>query len=134
MYVSNTALSVVNSCWLTSANESSTVLYSTALYCEIIIALFFICFRKQRWYEELSSTPCFVVVYLYLWQISGGFFCFVFFRMTVLESGSLRISSAMKSDAGLYTCVARNQFGVASSSGTLMVKGWMHFNDYKYHL
>ncbi|KAF7711394.1 hypothetical protein HF521_000405 [Silurus meridionalis] len=43
-------------------------------------------------------------------------------RMTVLESGSLRISNAMKSDAGLYTCVARNQFGVASSSGTLLVK------------
>ncbi|KAF4078931.1 hypothetical protein AMELA_G00187330 [Ameiurus melas] len=43
-------------------------------------------------------------------------------RMTVLESGSLRLSNAMKSDAGLYTCVARNQFGVASSSGTLMVK------------
>ncbi|XP_060775259.1 contactin-4-like [Neoarius graeffei] len=43
-------------------------------------------------------------------------------RMTVLESGSLRISNVIKSDAGLYTCVARNQFGVASSSGTLMVK------------
>ncbi|KAI5619495.1 contactin-4 precursor, partial [Silurus asotus] len=43
-------------------------------------------------------------------------------RMTVLESGSLKISNAMKSDAGLYTCVARNQFGVASSSGTLLVK------------
>ncbi|XP_053355561.1 contactin-4-like [Clarias gariepinus] len=43
-------------------------------------------------------------------------------RMTVLDNGSLRISSAMKSDAGLYTCVARNQFGIASSSGTLMVK------------
>ncbi|XP_017335938.1 contactin-4 isoform X1 [Ictalurus punctatus] len=43
-------------------------------------------------------------------------------RMTVLESGSLRLSNAMKSDAGLYTCVARNQFGVASSSGMLMVK------------
>ncbi|KAF5901767.1 contactin-4-like isoform X1, partial [Clarias magur] len=42
--------------------------------------------------------------------------------MTVLDNGSLRISSAVKSDAGLYTCVARNQFGIASSSGTLMVK------------
>lgn len=55
-------------------------------------------------------------------------------RVTVLESGGLRIYSAVKSDAGLYTCVARNQFGVASSSGMLMVKGLMHTNCHKYHL
>uniref|UniRef100_A0AAR2LWV6 Contactin 4 n=1 Tax=Pygocentrus nattereri TaxID=42514 RepID=A0AAR2LWV6_PYGNA len=43
-------------------------------------------------------------------------------RITVLDSGSLRISNASKSDGGVYTCMAQNQFGVASSSGTLMVK------------
>ncbi|XP_066519423.1 contactin-4 [Hoplias malabaricus] len=43
-------------------------------------------------------------------------------RVMVLDSGSLRISNTTKSDAGLYTCVAQNQFGVASSSGTLTVK------------
>lgn len=45
------------------------------------------------------------------------------FRISILANGSLRIWNATKSDAGLYTCIARNQFGVASSTGTLSVKG-----------
>lgn len=44
-------------------------------------------------------------------------------RVTVLDNGSLRISNVTRLDDGLYTCVARNQFGVASSAGSLLVKG-----------
>uniref|UniRef100_A0A3B1JUY2 Contactin 4 n=1 Tax=Astyanax mexicanus TaxID=7994 RepID=A0A3B1JUY2_ASTMX len=43
-------------------------------------------------------------------------------RWTVLEDGTLRITNVSEGDAGRYTCVARNPFGTASSSGTLVVK------------
>ncbi|TNM87231.1 hypothetical protein fugu_007461 [Takifugu bimaculatus] len=43
-------------------------------------------------------------------------------QVTVLDNGSLRISNVTRLDDGLYTCVARNQFGVASSAGSLLVK------------
>uniref|UniRef100_G3PD46 Contactin 4 n=1 Tax=Gasterosteus aculeatus aculeatus TaxID=481459 RepID=G3PD46_GASAC len=43
-------------------------------------------------------------------------------RVSVLDSGNLRVWNATQSDAGLYTCVARNQFGVASSTGSVTVK------------
>ncbi|XP_070695548.1 contactin-4 [Pempheris klunzingeri] len=43
-------------------------------------------------------------------------------RVSILDNGNLRIWNATKSDAGLYTCVARNQFGVASSTGSITVK------------
>ncbi|KAG1971017.1 muscle, skeletal receptor tyrosine-protein kinase [Pimephales promelas] len=36
-------------------------------------------------------------------------------RITVLESGSLKINNIKKEDAGQYRCVARNSFGIAYS-------------------
>ncbi|XP_039932074.1 contactin-6 isoform X2 [Hirundo rustica] len=43
-------------------------------------------------------------------------------RVVFLEDGSLRISNISKVDAGVYTCVATNQFGTARNSGNLIVK------------
>ncbi|XP_061641967.1 contactin-4-like isoform X1 [Phyllopteryx taeniolatus] len=43
-------------------------------------------------------------------------------RVSMLDNGNLRIWNVTKSDAGPYTCMARNQFGVASSTGSVTVK------------
>uniref|UniRef100_UPI00398E7C5B contactin-4-like isoform X3 n=1 Tax=Pristiophorus japonicus TaxID=55135 RepID=UPI00398E7C5B len=43
-------------------------------------------------------------------------------RRIILEDGSLRIANVTKRDGGRYTCIARNHFGSANSTGTLMVK------------
>ncbi|XP_059925325.1 contactin-4-like isoform X4 [Gadus macrocephalus] len=43
-------------------------------------------------------------------------------RVSILENGNLRIWNATKVDAGVYTCLATNQFGVASSFGSVTVK------------
>ncbi|EPQ17450.1 Contactin-6, partial [Myotis brandtii] len=43
-------------------------------------------------------------------------------RVFVLEDGSLKIQNASRSDTGPYTCVATNPFGVARSTGGLVVK------------
>ena len=40
-----------------------------------------------------------------------------------MEDGSLKIYNVTRSDAGLYTCIATNQFGVAKSTGSLIIKG-----------
>uniref|UniRef100_A0A8B9I9F8 Contactin 6 n=1 Tax=Anser brachyrhynchus TaxID=132585 RepID=A0A8B9I9F8_9AVES len=43
-------------------------------------------------------------------------------RIVFLEDGSLRLYNITKSDAGVYTCIATNQFGIARNSGSLTVK------------
>uniref|UniRef100_A0A6J0TGL1 Contactin-6 isoform X1 n=1 Tax=Pogona vitticeps TaxID=103695 RepID=A0A6J0TGL1_9SAUR len=43
-------------------------------------------------------------------------------RIFILEDGSLKISNVTKTDAGVYICIAMNQFGVARNSGNLIVK------------
>ncbi|XP_074168309.1 contactin-6 isoform X2 [Rhinolophus sinicus] len=43
-------------------------------------------------------------------------------RVFLLEDGSLKIQNVSRSDAGSYTCIATNQFGVARNTGSLVVK------------
>ncbi|XP_050169204.1 contactin-6 isoform X2 [Myiozetetes cayanensis] len=43
-------------------------------------------------------------------------------RVVFLEDGSLRLSNITRADAGVFTCVATNQFGAARNSGNLIVK------------
>ncbi|KAG8516837.1 LOW QUALITY PROTEIN: Contactin-6, partial [Galemys pyrenaicus] len=44
-------------------------------------------------------------------------------RVFLGADGTLRIHNVSRADAGGYTCVASNQFGVARSTGSLAVKG-----------
>uniref|UniRef100_A0AAQ4R5Y9 Contactin 4 n=1 Tax=Gasterosteus aculeatus aculeatus TaxID=481459 RepID=A0AAQ4R5Y9_GASAC len=43
-------------------------------------------------------------------------------RRIITDDGTLRITNISASDAGRYTCLARNSFGTSSSTGTLLVK------------
>lgn len=65
--------------------------------------------RGRMWTQNRAIIPC-VCIY-----------CLC--RISILDNGNLRIWNVSVADGGLYTCVARNQFGSASSSGTVTVKG-----------
>ncbi|KAM8830683.1 contactin-3-like [Synchiropus picturatus] len=42
-------------------------------------------------------------------------------RITLSPDGTLRVANVSKSDAGSYTCFARNRFGMSSTTGRLLV-------------
>ncbi|XP_017282445.1 contactin-3 isoform X1 [Kryptolebias marmoratus] len=42
-------------------------------------------------------------------------------RITVLSNGTLKITNVTKRDAASYTCIAKNQFGTASTTGRLLI-------------
>uniref|UniRef100_A0A3Q3KPI9 Contactin 3a, tandem duplicate 2 n=1 Tax=Monopterus albus TaxID=43700 RepID=A0A3Q3KPI9_MONAL len=44
-------------------------------------------------------------------------------RITLSPDGTLRLANVSKSDAGSYTCFARNRFGMSSTTGRLLVTG-----------
>lgn len=44
-------------------------------------------------------------------------------RITLSPDGTLRLANVSKSDAGGYTCFARNRFGMSSTTGRLLVTG-----------
>lgn len=52
-----------------------------------------------------------------------GHFVVPSFRITLLPDGTLRITNVTKMDSGTYSCLARNQFGAASTTGRLLVTG-----------
>lgn len=47
----------------------------------------------------------------------------IFFRFSVFPNGTLKIANVTKQDGGIYTCIARNQFGSASTAGRLLITG-----------
>lgn len=47
----------------------------------------------------------------------------VYRRITFFPNGTLKITNVTKLDAASYTCVAKNQFGTASTTGRLVVTG-----------
>lgn len=48
---------------------------------------------------------------------------FSFRVFLLLENGtSLKIYNVTRSDAGVYTCIATNQFGVAKNTGSLIIR------------
>ncbi|XP_033977714.1 contactin-3 [Trematomus bernacchii] len=42
-------------------------------------------------------------------------------RITLLPNGTLKIANVTRRDAAIYTCIAKNQFGTASTSGRLLI-------------
>ncbi|CAF96912.1 unnamed protein product, partial [Tetraodon nigroviridis] len=42
-------------------------------------------------------------------------------RINLLPNGTIKIANATRQDAGSYTCIAKNQFGTASTTGKLLI-------------
>ncbi|XP_033939835.1 contactin-3 [Pseudochaenichthys georgianus] len=42
-------------------------------------------------------------------------------RITLLPNGTLKIANVTRRDAAVYTCITKNQFGTASTSGRLLI-------------
>uniref|UniRef100_A0AAY4BNM8 Contactin 3a, tandem duplicate 2 n=1 Tax=Denticeps clupeoides TaxID=299321 RepID=A0AAY4BNM8_9TELE len=56
-----------------------------------------------------------------LWKKGNEQLCHLSNRLTLLPDGTLKISNVTKTDGGIFSCQAQNQFGTASTSGTLLV-------------
>lgn len=57
------------------------------------------------------------------WLLYIFYLICLFFRISLLKDGGLKIANVTKADAGTYTCMAENQFGKANGTTHLVVTG-----------
>lgn len=93
--------------------------------CFFFFLTHFYCTRKIEHICTRNVAP------LWLNQVSIWFERIVVlsFRISFLPDGTLRITNVTKMDGGNYACLARNQFGAASTTGRLLVTGKDYCNS-----
>uniref|UniRef100_A0A672ICQ7 Contactin 3a, tandem duplicate 2 n=1 Tax=Salarias fasciatus TaxID=181472 RepID=A0A672ICQ7_SALFA len=77
-------------------------------------------FSNHCWQRIVKCKPQAYPIASILWK-KGNLPIHTNDRITLSPDGTLRLANVSKSDAGSYTCFARNRFGMSSTTGRLLV-------------